>query len=112
MDKNRVLDAIRTLQTELAGADSLDESKRQSLLELTAALKEKLSKTGAAMKDATNAMDDRLLFLKHNPDARGVEGVVDKAGDLKSKAGAVTDRTDAARAEADKFLEVLGPAGK
>lgn len=88
------------------------EKRQQKVKDAYAGLKEKLAKAGDAMKAATHAMDDRLLFLKHNPDARGVEGVADKAGDLKDKASAVTDRTDAARAGADKFLEALGPTGK
>lgn len=32
MDKNRVLDALHTLQAELSGANTLDDASRQSLL--------------------------------------------------------------------------------
>jgi hypothetical protein len=60
MDKNRVLDAIRTLQTELAGADSLDEAKRQSLLELTAALEEKLAVEGRQPTEESESLTGRL----------------------------------------------------
>ena len=36
MDKNRVLDALHTLQAELSGANTLDDASRQSLLAVVA----------------------------------------------------------------------------
>ncbi|WP_428306324.1 DUF4404 family protein [Lacipirellula sp.] len=42
MDKNRVLDALHTLQSELSGANTLDDASRQSLLAITADIHRKL----------------------------------------------------------------------
>ena len=42
MDKNRVLDALHTLQSELSGANTLDDASRQSLLAIAADIHRKL----------------------------------------------------------------------
>ena len=60
MDKNRVLDALHTLQAELSGANTLDDASRQSLLAVTADIHRQLETGRSLAPEEEESLADRL----------------------------------------------------
>jgi hypothetical protein len=60
MDKNRVLDALHTLQAELSGANTLDDASRQSLLAVVADIHRQLEAGGDVPSEESESLGGRL----------------------------------------------------
>ena len=60
MDKNRVLDALHTLQAELAGADRVDEPARAALEQITLDIERLLEKNEGLSPDDSDTLAERL----------------------------------------------------
>jgi hypothetical protein len=60
MDKNRVLDALHTLQAELSGANTLDDASRQSLLAVVADIHRQLEAGGDVPRAEGESLGGRL----------------------------------------------------
>ena len=60
MDKSRVLDALRTLQAELAGADLDDDQSRAALQQVAADIEQKPSRDEPLEDEAGQSLPERL----------------------------------------------------